>query len=415
MPCRRRPRGGAARPDTRRMRLWSPSAPTSRRASSSRPPTCTRTRSRDAGSKPVTASPKRISAPTSRALASSASESAVRRIPSPGPWPKRPSTCASPSMKRIPRNGAPRSGGRHTPSARSSCTPSGISPSPQALSSGGGLRSKTTAESPRRRAWIATASPTGPAPAIARSLVTARPRGAREGKARAQHLADQAQCRHRLGRVEPAGEEAAAGLGAPDLPARGARERPGLEHDHARRDEARPLGEAAADPLHQRGGVRCGVPRALHEDEQLLALAALRQDPDRRAAARAHAVEAIQGLLHVLRRVIAAPQHDRILATPVEIELASEEESRVAGIEPTVAKHFGGRRRQVVVALHDRGPAHADAPEPARGDLAARIVRDREREPGQRLTQADQRLTARRLARDALPHQHLAVERALAK
>jgi hypothetical protein len=50
------------------------------------------------------------------------------------------------------------------PSARAAATPSGMMPSPQALSIGGTARSITVTSNPRWRAAIAAARPAGPPP-----------------------------------------------------------------------------------------------------------------------------------------------------------------------------------------------------------------------------------------------------------
>src|SRR5947199_10461876 len=66
----------------------------------------------------------------------------------------------------MPRKGRPATS---TPRAARRLAASGISPSPQALSSGGRRRSRTATERPASRASIAVASPAGPPPTIARS------------------------------------------------------------------------------------------------------------------------------------------------------------------------------------------------------------------------------------------------------
>src|SRR3954466_11058344 len=61
-----------------------------------------------------------------------------------------------------------------TPSAARSATAPGISPSPQALSTGPGRGSRTSTSSPARAAYRAVARPTGPPPATTRSRTGGR-------------------------------------------------------------------------------------------------------------------------------------------------------------------------------------------------------------------------------------------------
>ena len=95
----------------------------------------------------------------------------VRRMPRPtslfgnGASVSRPS-----SRKRIPANGSPSSEPISTPSARKAETPSGIRPSPQALSIGLCARSATITSRPCRRAARAVASPAGPPPITSTSV-----------------------------------------------------------------------------------------------------------------------------------------------------------------------------------------------------------------------------------------------------
>ena len=71
----------------------------------------------------------------------------------------------------MPRNGLPSSPSVATPNRSSAATPSGISPSPHALSTGApSRRSTTVTASPARRARIPVASPAGPPPTISRSI-----------------------------------------------------------------------------------------------------------------------------------------------------------------------------------------------------------------------------------------------------
>src|SRR5262249_35058850 len=148
-----------------------------------------------------------------------------------------------------------------------------------------------------------------------------------------------------------------------------------------------------------------GAARALDEDHELLARAVLGEHPHRRAAADARAGHAIDRLLDVLGRVVAAAQHDRVLRAAEEEELALEDEAAVARVEPAVAERLRRGLGQPVVALHQRGPAHEDAAEPTLAELPALAVADREREPRERRAERDERLAALAGARLAVAQQ----------
>ena len=85
------------------------------------------------------------------------------------PNPK--STAWASSRKRMPRKAKAWSSGIVTPSLSSAASPSGMMPSPQALSIGGRAQSMTVTSSPTCRAAIAAASPAGPPPATMTSRI----------------------------------------------------------------------------------------------------------------------------------------------------------------------------------------------------------------------------------------------------
>src|SRR5436309_6089337 len=124
----------------------------------------------------------------------------------------------------MPRMGWLSPSGRRTPSSARQAAASGISPSPQAFSTGGWRRSRTIAESPAKRAPIAVASPAGPPPITATSAISAicpsaappEP-GAGIGELGARHRSGQAERGHFLGRLELAFEVEAQGLAPPQL------------------------------------------------------------------------------------------------------------------------------------------------------------------------------------------------------
>ncbi len=94
----------------------------------------------------------------------------VRRTPQPRSLGN--SDCATrfPSTNRMPRTGKPCSAGIEIPSSRRAAIPSGMRPSPHALSTGGVARSAMLTRKPFWRAAIATASPAGPPPTMKTSV-----------------------------------------------------------------------------------------------------------------------------------------------------------------------------------------------------------------------------------------------------
>ena len=92
----------------------------------------------------------------------------------------------------------------------SNAAPSGIKPSPHALSIGGDARSSTSTVRPARRAAIATARPAGPPPTTTTSFMRStalarRTPSAAEREPRTKHGAGESQRRHRdRGRSSPA-------------------------------------------------------------------------------------------------------------------------------------------------------------------------------------------------------------------
>src|SRR4249919_4004288 len=78
----------------------------------------------------------------------------------------------------MPRNGSPAG---DTPRSAKAATPGGITPSPQALSIGACLGSKTVTSRPRRAAYSAVASPAGPPPTTIRSRRATPGRSAASG------------------------------------------------------------------------------------------------------------------------------------------------------------------------------------------------------------------------------------------
>src|SRR5262249_7108020 len=164
---------------------------------------------------------------------------------------------------------------------------------------------------------------------------------ARERDARAQDLRREPPRVHRLRRGELPGGGAAPGLGAAGLPARGGPPRPGPRHGHAPRHRPRPPRHPARDTPGERRPLGARAARALDEEHELLARAVLGEHADRGAAAGAHALDAVDRLLDLLRRVAAPAQHDRVLRAAEEVELALEDEADVAAVEPAVAERRG--------------------------------------------------------------------------
>src|SRR6516225_6306700 len=74
----------------------------------------------------------------------------------------------------MPRNECPGAALRSRPRERAAARPSGMMPSPQALSMGGTRESATVTARPRRRAARAAARPAGPPPITKRSVELVR-------------------------------------------------------------------------------------------------------------------------------------------------------------------------------------------------------------------------------------------------
>src|SRR5215472_3014872 len=297
----------------------------------------------------------------------------------------------------------PAPAGSTTPSSRSAASPSGISPSPHALSRGGLRASITIEDRLRRAASIATPSPTGPPPTIARSAFTAH-----LGSVRAEHLAQQIEDGHPSWWRERAGEEATPRLFATDLPARGTRQRTGPQHQHALGDETRPLAHGARDGLRNRTVVPSRVPRALDEQEECLALVA--HDAYRRDTPRAQAVHIVEHLLNVLGRVVVAAQDDQVLRASIKIELVLVDEARVAGVEPAIAECRSRSLRHSVVAQHHGGTAHKHASHLPSCSVVSLVVDDAQGEPGKRRPQAHEFLALGGRDRRGASHEGIAIE-----
>ena len=266
-----------------------------------------------------------------------------------------------------------------TPSAASCATTEGISPSPHALSrAAAGALDHDGARVPRRRASIATASPTGPPPTISRSARTPRPRA----KATCErHLAEHAQHGDRLRRVELARHRSAAAPRSPDLPARRARQRARLEDEHARRDESGALGDPRARTRSARASSPAPAPR--RSTKTTSSSPRRRRHADGGAAAGAHARHIVDRVLDVLRRVVASAQHDqrpwrgrtgraRRRARKPGSPVSSQPSRSAAAVASGSAE----------VALHQRRPAHERARASAGAELGAVVVDDPQPKPG---------------------------------
>src|SRR5579863_559295 len=114
---------------------------------------------------PLTAVRHSNSTPSAAARSARVECSVVLRTASPTPPHGNGASAEKPELrKRIPRKGCPSHGFNAIPSSRRACNPSGISPSPHALSIGGAAPSATTTRNPLWRAAIPAASPAGPPP-----------------------------------------------------------------------------------------------------------------------------------------------------------------------------------------------------------------------------------------------------------
>ena len=114
---------------------------------------------------PVTAVRHRRSIPRLAARSVRMRCNVVRRTPRPDALLGKGASTERPEARnRMPENGCVYCGDRVTPSRRSAAMPSGIKPSPQALSIGGSAPSATATANPCCRAAIAAASPAGPPP-----------------------------------------------------------------------------------------------------------------------------------------------------------------------------------------------------------------------------------------------------------
>src|SRR5215831_9201168 len=227
-----------------------------------------------------------------------------------------------------------------TPSPSSSLTPAGITPSPQALSTGVARRSSTTVDNPRRAAWMAMASPAGPPPAIATSTLMAEldfrvgKRGLHQPPGQSNHV-------HRLGGSQLRSEEAPQRFAPPHLSAGRARQGSRLEDFHRVGADSGAVEHRLSNPLLLVGG---GADRrALRQDEQLLAVGPFRGEAERDDASGANALEGIHASLEFLRLVVCTPDDDQVLGAPADVELPAVDESQVAGIQP--AGDHGARGR----------------------------------------------------------------------
>ena len=164
-PKRRLPGGPAAIPAQRRTREWKPSAPTIQRAGTVSP--AIETPSLEI---PPTVVPHNMRTPAAAATSTIVECSTVRRTPSACPSGNADSTEMPRSTNRIPRKDRPGGLSHLTPRLRNAARPSGISPSPQALSMGGRAPSASVTFSPLRRAAIAAARPAGPPPITNKSV-----------------------------------------------------------------------------------------------------------------------------------------------------------------------------------------------------------------------------------------------------
>src|SRR5882724_1781809 len=299
----------------------------------------------------------------------------------------------------MPRIGWLAPGGNWTPSSASRAAASGISPSPQAFSMGGWRRSRTTTESPASRAPIAVASPAGPPPTIATSkasilsaIRSSAPleSGAGVGQLGARHGAGQAEGGHLLGRFELPLQVEAQGFTPPQLARRGAGEGPRREDHHVIDREAGGAEDGGAAGLGEsRDLLLRRAPPPLDEEGHLLARRLLGQPARRHDTAGAYSRHPLDRALDLLRRMVAAVEEDDVLGPAGEIQLAVQEETQVAGVEPAVAERLGGRLGVIQIAFHERRPGGPDPPHPALGEILAVDPHDAELEAGDRSPHRD--------------------------
>src|ERR1022692_2362273 len=157
--------GLAASPAQRLTREWKPSAPTIQRAGTMSPAIET-----PSGPMPLTGAPHNMRTPAAVAASTILECRTVRRTPSAYPSGKEDSTETPRSMNRMPRKDWPGGLSHLMPRLRNAAKPSGISPSPHALSIGGPAPAASVTFSPLRRAAMAAARPAGPPPMTNRSV-----------------------------------------------------------------------------------------------------------------------------------------------------------------------------------------------------------------------------------------------------
>src|SRR3984885_4567176 len=157
---KRRSRGWpASSPAQRRTREWKPSAPTIQRDGMK--PSAMETPSEQM---PVTGVPHSVRTPAAAACSTIFRCKTVRHTPNAEPSGNPASTETPAPRNRMPRNGCASAESRAMPRLPSAARPSGIMPSPQALSIGGRAPSARVTSSPLRRAAMAAARPAGPPP-----------------------------------------------------------------------------------------------------------------------------------------------------------------------------------------------------------------------------------------------------------
>ena len=177
--------------------------------------------------------------------------------------------------------------------------------------------------------------------------------------------------------------------GAPDLAARGLRDRAGLHQDDF---VGRPADDVGRDLLraHFQGRLRGRVALVgLGQDHDALGAGGRIGDAEGGDAVLAQAGNGSDRFLDLVRRDVLAGADDDVLDPAGDEEVAARHIGAVAGVEPAVVEQLTGLGRVAEIARGRRRTAKFEAALPALAELSAHIVDDADLVLGDRMAAGD--------------------------